>query len=142
MAGKSIGNGAKERRIRALFCVSALDGHDRGLKYIAKKFSEAGMEVVYFTYEMTDEVVDAAIQEDVDVIGVSFFTGGHLTMLSDLFEALKAKGADDILVISGGVIPTADIPLLHQLGVKAVFGPGTYAEAAIKCVKENVGDRR
>jgi methylmalonyl-CoA mutase C-terminal domain/subunit len=138
MAGKSIDKGIQERKIRVLLCVSEIDGHDRGLKYIAKKLAEAGMEVVYISYKIIEEIVDTAIQEDVDAIGISSSTGGHLGVISDLMELLKAKGVDNKLVIAGGIIPTVDIPILQEMGVGRVFGPGTHSHEVVRYILENV----
>lgn len=136
MGGVFTDRGIQGRRIRVLLGVSVLEGHDRGLKYIAKKFREAGMEVVYITYEMIEEIAVAAIQESVDVIGVSSSTAGHMTLFSDLIESLKRKGADDILVIGGGIIPTVDIPALKKMGVKGAFGPGTSGDEVVDYIQK------
>jgi methylmalonyl-CoA mutase C-terminal domain/subunit len=120
-----------QTKIRVLLCVATIDGHDRGVKYIARKLRDAGMEVVYTTYDMIGEIVDVAIQEDVDVIGISSSTASHATLFSDVMELLKTKGAGDKLVIAGGVIPTADIPVLEEVGVRAVFGPGTSGDEVV-----------
>jgi len=141
MAGKSIDKGIKERKIRVLLCVSEIDGHDRGLKYIAKKLAEAGMEVVYISYKIIEEIVDTAIQEDVDAIGISSSTGGHLGVISDLMALLKAKGVDNKVVIAGGIIPTVDIPILQEMGVGRVFGPGTHGHEVVHYILENVAKK-
>lgn len=120
-----------QTKIRVLLCVATIDGHDRGVKYIARKLRDAGMEVVYTTYDLIGEIVDVAIQEDVDVIGISSSTASHATLFSDVMELLKTKGAGDKLVIAGGVIPTADIPVLEEVGVRAVFGPGTSGDEVV-----------
>ena len=119
------------RPIKVLVAKPGLDGHDRGVKYIARKLRDAGMEVVYTTYDLIGEIVDVAIQEDVDVIGISSSTASHATLFSDVMELLKTKGAGDKLVIAGGVIPTADIPVLEEVGVRAVFGPGTSGDEVV-----------
>lgn len=124
-------------KIRVLLCVAMIDGHDRGVKYIARKLRDAGMEVVYTTYDLIEEIADVAIQEDVDVIGISSSTASHTTIFSDVIQSLKAKGAEDKLVIAGGVIPTADIPILQKVGVRAVFGPGTSGDEVVNFILAN-----
>lgn len=141
MVGVYIDKGIRERKIRVLLCVSEIDGHDRGLKYIAKKLAEAGMEVVYITYELFEEIAVTSIQEDVDVIGISSSTGGHITVISSLMESLKAKGADDKLVIVGGIIPSTDIPTLQEMGVGRLFGPGTRGDEVVNYILENSGKK-
>ena len=141
MGGSSIDKRIEGRKIKVLLCVSEIDGHDRGLKYIARKLVESGMEVVYMDYGLTEEIVDAAIQEDVDVIGISGSTGGHLTVISDLKESLKAREADDKLVIIGGIIPSPDIPALQEMGIGGIFGPGISADEVINYILENLQER-
>ena len=129
-------------KLRVLLCVATIDGHDRGIKYIARKLRDAGMEVVYTTYDIIEEIVDAAIQEDVDVIGISSSTASHTTLFSDIIESLKAKDAGDKLVIAGGVIPTADIPILKKIGVKEVFGPGTSGDEVVDFIRTNLSTEK
>jgi methylmalonyl-CoA mutase C-terminal domain/subunit len=121
-----------ERRIRVLLAKPGLDGHDRGVKVVARALRDAGMEVIYTGIRQTPEmIVEAAIQEDVDVVGLSILSGAHLELFPLVIEGLREKGRADALVIAGGIIPEDDIPALHQLGIKAVFGPGTSTENII-----------
>jgi len=127
------------KKIRVLLTKPTQDCHDRGVRYLARKFRDAGFEVVFTNFLLADEVVTTAVQEDVDVIGVSSSSGGHLPVFEDLMAALRA--ADDVLVIGGGVIPPADVRVLTELGVAAVFGPGASAESAVAFVTEHVRER-
>jgi methylmalonyl-CoA mutase C-terminal domain/subunit len=112
--------------IRVLIGKVGLDGHDRGVKLVARALRDAGMEVVYTGLHQTPEqVVSAAIQEDVDAIGLSMLSGAHNTLFIHVLELLKEQGADDIVVFGGGIIPDEDLPTLHTAGVRAVFRPGT-----------------
>jgi methylmalonyl-CoA mutase C-terminal domain/subunit len=133
-----ISKSAHERRIRVLLTKNVLDAHDRGMKYIAKKLVEAGMEVVLASFGVAEDIVNTAIQEDVDVIGMSISTGGYMVIISDLMESLKARGMDDKLVIVGGVIPTEDLPALQEIGVGSVFGPGTLSDEVINYILKNI----
>jgi len=128
-----------ERKIRVLIAKPGLDGHDRGAKIIARALRDAGMEVIYTGIRQTPEqIINAAIQEDVDVIGLSCLSGAHKTLFSRIVEILKDKKAEDIIVFGGGIIPTQDIPALKKAGLKEVFGPGTSTEDIIRCIRENV----
>lgn len=112
--------------IRVLIGKVGLDGHDRGVKLVARALRDAGMEVVYTGLHQTPEqVVSAAIQEDVDAIGLSVLSGAHKTLFVRVLELLKEQGADDIVVFGGGIIPDEDLPTLHTAGIRAVFRPGT-----------------
>ena len=133
MDGMYITKNAK-RKIKVLLCVATIDGHDRGVKYIARKLRDAGMEVVYITYDLIEEIIDSAVQEDVDVIGISSSTASHTTLFSDVIQLLKTKGVEDKLVIAGGIIPTADVPILQEVGVSAVFGPGTSGDEVVNFI--------
>lgn len=131
-----------ERTLRILVGKPGLDGHDRGAKIIARAFRDAGFEVVYTGLHQTPEqIVSAAIQEDVDAVGLSILSGAHNALLPRVCQLLKEKGADDIVVFGGGVIPDDDIPGLKQAGVREVFTPGTSTEAIVKWVRENVVPR-
>jgi len=113
-------------RMRVLLAKPGLDGHDRGAKVIARALRDAGMEVIYTGIRQTpDMIVETAIQEDADVVGLSILSGAHLELFPPIIEGLRKKGREDILVIAGGIIPEDDIPALQQMGIKAVFGPGT-----------------
>jgi len=127
------------RPIRVLIAKPGLDGHDRGAKLIARALRDAGMEVIYTGLRQTPEqIVAAAIQEDVDVVGMSILSGAHNHLLPKVVELLKAQGADDVLIIGGGVIPDEDIPGLKAAGVDEVFTPGTATTTTIDFIKNNV----
>ncbi len=127
------------RKIRVLIAKPGLDGHDRGAKFVARALRDAGMEVIYTGLRQTPEsIVNTAIQEDVDAVGMSILSGAHNTLLPKVVELLKEKGAEDILVFGGGVIPDSDIPFLKENGVQAVFTPGTPSEEFVNFIKENV----
>ncbi|MBW2058761.1 MAG: cobalamin B12-binding domain-containing protein [Deltaproteobacteria bacterium] len=131
-----------ERKIRILIAKPGLDGHDRGARVIARGFRDAGFEVVYTGLHQTPEqIVATAIQEDVDLIGLSILSGAHDYLFPRIIELLKEKGAADIQVIGGGIIPDTDIPKLEKIGVKAVFTPGTRIEEAIAWVRKHVKPR-
>jgi methylmalonyl-CoA mutase C-terminal domain/subunit len=131
------------RPIRVLIAKPGLDGHDRGAKVIARALRDAGMEVIYTGLRQTPEMIaSAALQEDVDVIGLSILSGAHNAIVPRLMGLLKQYGMDDVLVILGGIIPDADIPGLRQLGVSAVFQPGTSMEEIVRFIREHVPGRR
>ena len=124
--------------IRVVIAKPGLDGHDRGAKVIARALRDAGMEVVYTGLRQTPEqIVAAALQEDADVIGLSILSGAHLHICPRIMELLKAQGLDDVLVVLGGIIPDADIPLLNQLGICGVFLPGTPMQDVVRFVAEH-----
>jgi methylmalonyl-CoA mutase, C-terminal domain len=128
-----------ERKIRVLVAKPGLDGHDRGAKVVARALRDAGMEVVYTGLRQTPEqIVQAAIQEDVDVVAMSILSGAHNHLFPRVMELLAEKGADDILVIGGGVIPEDDIPFLKSKGIAAIFGPGTPTAATIEFIRANL----
>jgi len=130
-------------RIRVLVAKPGLDGHDRGAKIIARAFRDAGFEVVYTGLRQTPEqVVAAALQEDVDVVGLSVLSGAHMTLCPRIMELMKREKLDDVLVIVGGIIPDQDIPKLKELGVSEVFQPGVSTEDIIDYVRRNIGKRR
>lgn len=132
-----------ERPIRVLLAKVGLDGHDRGVKVVARILRDAGMEVVYTGLHRTpDEVVEAALQEDVDVLGVSLLSGAHLTLVPRLLAGLRERGGDDILVVVGGVIPDADSVRLKALGVAEVFLQDTTPDAIVAAVRGRVAARR
>ncbi|RNC70376.1 MAG: cobalamin B12-binding domain-containing protein [Desulfuromonadales bacterium] len=131
-----------ERTLRILVGKPGLDGHDRGAKIIARAFRDAGFEVIYTGLHQTPEqIISAAIQEDVDAVGLSILSGAHNALLPRVCQLLKDKGADDIVVFGGGVIPDDDIPGLKSAGVSEVFTPGTSTEDIVKWVRENVTPR-
>lgn len=128
-----------ERPIRVLVAKPGLDGHDRGAKVIARALRDAGMEVIYTGLRQTPEqIVEAAIQEDVDVVALSILSGAHNTLFPKITKLLKERGAEDILVIGGGVIPEEDIPFLKEHGIAEIFTPGTPTSAVIEYIKTNV----
>lgn len=128
-----------DRPIRVIVAKPGLDGHDRGAKVIARALRDAGMEVIYTGLRQTPEqIVNAAIQEDVDCIALSILSGAHNTLLPRVVELLKAENAEDILVIGGGVIPLDDIPALKEKGISEVFTPGTPTGVTIDYIKSNV----
>jgi len=128
-----------ERKIRVLIAKPGLDGHDRGAKIVARALRDAGMEVVYTGLHQTAEmIVETAVQEDVDVIGLSLLSGAHMTLFMDVTRLLKGKDMDDVLVVGGGVIPEEDIPKLKKAGIAGVFGPGTHIEDIVEFVRKNV----
>ncbi len=127
--------------IRVLVAKPGLDGHDRGAKVIARALRDAGMEVIYTGLRQTPEqIVAAAIQEDVDVVGMSLLSGAHNYLFPRVVELLKEQGADDILVIGGGVIPDDDIPNLKEAGIAEIFTPGTTTSEMIEFIKNNIKD--
>jgi methylmalonyl-CoA mutase C-terminal domain/subunit len=132
-----------ERKLRILVAKPGLDGHDRGARIIARTYRDAGFEVIYTGLHQTPEqIVNAAIQEDVDLVGFSILSGAHFALISEIKRLLKEKGADDIPIIGGGVIPDEDIPKLKEIGVKKVFLPGTPLDEIVKWTKKNVRPRR
>jgi methylmalonyl-CoA mutase C-terminal domain/subunit len=126
-------------KIRILIAKPGLDGHDRGAKIVARALRDAGMEVIYTGLHQTASmIVEAAIQEDVDVVGLSLLSGAHMTLFVDVSDLLKKKGLNDVLVIGGGIIPEEDIPKLKKAGIAGVFGPGTPCEEIIDFINKNV----
>jgi methylmalonyl-CoA mutase, C-terminal domain len=129
-------------KIRVLLAKPGLDGHDRGVKVIARALRDAGMEVIYTGLRQTPEqIVNAALQEDVDIVGLSILSGAHMTIFPRVLELMREKGMDDVLLFGGGIIPEDDIPRLKEHGVSAVFLPGTSTEDIIKYIRENVQAR-
>ena len=125
--------------IRVVVAKPGLDGHDRGAKVVARALRDAGMEVVYTGLHQTPEqIVEAAIAEDADVVGLSILSGAHMTLFAKVIELLKERDADDIVVFGGGIIPDADIPELQKLGVAKVFTPGATTASIVEWVRENV----
>src|SRR3989441_143971 len=129
-----------EKKIRVLVAKPGLDGHDRGVKIIARALRDAGMEVIYTGLRQTPEMIAAAAeQEDVDVIGLSILSGAHNTLCARLMELLREKGMQDVLVLLGGTIPDVDAPGLKQMGVAAIFLPGTSTQEIVNFVRERAG---
>ena len=130
---------AEEKKIRILVAKPGLDGHDRGAKVIARALRDAGMEVIYSGLRQTPEmIVIAALQEDVDAIGMSCLSGAHMHLFSRVMELLRERKATDILVVGGGIVPDEDIPKLKEAGLAAVFTPGSTTQDIIDFVKANV----
>ncbi len=128
-----------DRPIRVLVAKPGLDGHDRGAKVIARALRDAGMEVIYTGLRQTaEQIVNAAIQEDVDCVAMSILSGAHNTLLPKVVELLNAENASDILVLGGGVIPYEDIPFLKEKGIKEIFTPGSTTQTIIDYIRENV----
>ena len=128
-----------QRRIRILLAKPGLDGHDRGIKVVARALRDAGMEVIYTGLRQTPEaIVRAAIQEDVDAIGMSVLSGAHMTLFPAVLELLRKEGAEHILLFGGGIIPEKDIAVLQEMGVGRLFTPGTSLEEIIEYVREAV----
>ncbi|MCK5039115.1 MAG: cobalamin B12-binding domain-containing protein [Thermoplasmata archaeon] len=128
-----------ERKIRILIAKPGLDGHDRGAKIVARALRDAGFEVIYTGLHQTPEqIVETAIQEDVDAIGLSCLSGAHMTLFPKVTKLLKEKGIDDILVTGGGIVPKEDIPKLKEAGIDMVFGPGTPLDDIINYHKEQI----
>ncbi len=135
-----VGGIMAEKKLRILMAKPGLDGHDRGVKVICRALRDAGYEVIYTGLRRTpEEIVSAAIQEDVDVIGLSILSGAHNVLFPKILKQLKGQGAGDIPVIAGGIIPEKDIPGLKKAGISAFFLPGTSTEDIIKWIEANVG---
>ena len=131
-----------EKKIRVLVAKPGLDGHDRGAKVVARALRDAGMEVIYTGLRQTPEmIVEAALQEDVDVVGLSILSGAHMTLFPRVANLLKENGLDDVLVLAGGIIPDEDVPALNEMGVRGIFGPGTSTQEVIKFIEEEIGKR-
>jgi len=132
-----------ERKIRVLIAKPGLDGHDRGAKIIARALRDAGMEVVYTGIRQTPEqIVNMAIQEDADLVGLSCLSGAHMTLFPRVAQILRNKKAEDITVIGGGIIPFEDVAALKKAGIKEIFQPGTYTEDIVQYIKQNVKPRQ
>ena len=130
-----------ERKIRVLVAKPGLDGHDRGAKVVARALRDAGMEVIYTGLRQTPEMVaEAALQEDVDVVGLSILSGAHLALVPRVIQLLRQNGQENVLVYVGGIIPDEDIPALKQAGVHAVYGPGSSTTAMATDMQASVAD--
>ena len=128
------------RPIRVLVAKPGLDGHDRGAKVVAAALRDAGMEVIYTGLHQTPEMIaTAAVQEDVDVVGLSILSGAHMTLFAAVLDQLRARDAQDIVVFGGGIIPEGDIPELEALGVAKIFTPGATTQSIVDWVVEHVG---
>jgi len=132
-----------EEKIRVLIAKPGLDGHDRGAKIVARALRDAGMEVIYTGLRQTPEmIVEAALQEDVDVVGLSILSGAHTELFPIITEQLKREGMKDVLIVAGGIIPEADIPALQEMGIEAVFGPGTMTRDIADFINKAMAERR
>ena len=128
-----------KRKIRVLVAKPGLDGHDRGAKVVARALRDAGFEVIYTGIRQTPEAIaEAALQEDVDVVGLSILSGAHMALVPKIMRLLKEKGLNDVLVLVGGIIPDEDVPKLKALGVKGVFGPGTLTTDIIAFIRREL----
>ena len=131
-----------ERKLRILVAKPGLDGHDRGAKIIARALRDAGMEVIYTGLHQTPEmIVNAAVQEDVDAIGMSIMSGAHMTLFPAVIDLLKGSQATDIAVFGGGIIPDDDIPTLKKLGVTEIFTPGSSTQDIVQWIRNNISSR-
>jgi methylmalonyl-CoA mutase C-terminal domain/subunit len=128
-----------DKKIRVLVAKPGLDGHDRGAKVIARALRDAGMEVVYTGIRQTPEMIaEAALQEDVDVVGMSILSGAHMTLFPRVMDLLREGGMDDVLVVAGGIIPDEDVPALQEMGIEGIFGPGTTTDKIVEFIREHV----
>ena len=131
-----------DKRLRIVVAKPGLDGHDRGAKIIARALRDGGFEVIYTGLHQTPEMIaEAAVQEDADAVGLSVLSGAHMTLFPEVIRLLREKGADDVAVFGGGIIPDEDAQQLKQIGVKAIFTPGASTEDIVKWVRENVAAR-
>jgi methylmalonyl-CoA mutase, C-terminal domain len=129
-----------DKKIRVLIAKPGLDGHDRGAKVIARALRDAGMEVIYTGLRQTpDQIVAAAIQEDVDAIGLSILSGAHNVLFPEIMRMLKEENAEEIIVFAGGIIPEQDIAKLKAMGIREIFPPGTPTSAAVEAIRRAVG---
>jgi methylmalonyl-CoA mutase C-terminal domain/subunit len=132
----------KGRKIRVLIAKPGLDSHDRGAKVVARALRDAGMEIIYTGLRQTPEqIAETALQEDVDVIGLSILSGAHKTLFPRIMKLLKEQDLTDVMVFAGGIIPQEDMAEMKKLGIKEIFGPGTTTETIIRYVKENLPKR-
>jgi methylmalonyl-CoA mutase, C-terminal domain len=128
------------KKIRVLIAKPGLDGHDRGAKVVARALRDAGMEVIYTGIRQTPEmIVQAALQEDVDIVGLSCLSGAHQELFTEVMKGLGEKGMDNIIVVAGGIIPEDDIPALEKIGVRAVFGPGARTSDIVNALQKMAG---
>jgi methylmalonyl-CoA mutase C-terminal domain/subunit len=131
------------KKIRVLVAKPGLDGHDRGAKVIARALRDAGMEVIYTGLRQTPEMIaEAALHEDVDIVGLSILSGAHMTLVPRVLELLRQQGQERVQVLVGGIIPDDDIPALRESGVTAVFGPGTSTPTVVEAVRQCVAARQ
>jgi len=132
----------ENEKIRVLVAKPGLDGHDRGAKVVARALRDAGMEVIYTGIRQTPQmIVQAATQEDVDVVGISILSGAHMEILPDILNLLKEQGMEDVVTIVGGIVPDADRKLLSDMGVSGVFGPGTSTTTIVEFIQDAIKNR-
>jgi methylmalonyl-CoA mutase C-terminal domain/subunit len=128
-----------ERKIRVLIAKPGLDGHDRGAKVVARALRDAGMEVIYAGLRQTPEMIaEAALQEDVDVVGISILSGAHMVLVPRVVDLLRASGQSQVLVVVGGIIPEEDVTALKSAGVAQIYGPGTSTEDMVRDIREAI----
>jgi len=131
-----------EQKIRVLVAKPGLDGHDRGAKVVARALRDAGFEVIYTGIRQTPQMIaEAALQEDVDVVGLSILSGAHMTLCPKVVDLLRAQGQEDVLVVVGGIVPNDDVEKLKQAGIAAVFGPGASTQDIADFIKRTVGQQ-
>jgi len=132
-----------EPPIRVLIAKPGLDGHDRGAKVVARALRDAGMEVIYTGIRQTPEMIaEAALQEDVEAVGLSIHSGAHLALFPRIMEALRARGVTDVVVFAGGIIPEEDVPAVKAMGIREVFGPGASLDEIVRAVRKAVSEQR
>jgi methylmalonyl-CoA mutase C-terminal domain/subunit len=133
----------KQQKIRVLVAKPGLDGHDRGAKVIARALREAGMEVIYTGLRQSPEmIVEAALQEDVDVVGLSILSGAHMELFPLIMDGLKQKGLNHVLIVAGGIIPEEDVPVLKKMGIEAIFRPGAMTQDIVDYIKTAMAKKR
>jgi len=133
----------EERKIRVLVAKPGLDGHDRGAKVVARALRDAGMEVIYTGLRQTPEMIaQSALQEDVDVVGVSILSGAHFELFPLIIEQLRKRKLEQVIVVAGGIIPEEDHAAVHKMGIKAIFGPGTPTKDIAESIKKAVDEKR
>jgi methylmalonyl-CoA mutase C-terminal domain/subunit len=129
-------------KIKVLIAKPGLDGHDRGAKVVARTLRDAGLEVVYTGIRQTPEMIaESALQEDVDLVGLSILSGAHMELFPRVVEELKKRGLDDVLLLAGGIIPQEDVPALQKMGFRAIFGPGASTDEIVAWVRANITPR-
>jgi methylmalonyl-CoA mutase C-terminal domain/subunit len=133
----------KQQKIRVLVAKPGLDGHDRGAKVIARALREAGMEVIYTGLRQSPEmIVEAALQEDVDVVGISILSGAHMELFPLIVDGLKEKGLNHVLIVAGGIIPEEDVPVLKKMGIEAIFRPGAMTQDIVDFINTAMANKR
>jgi methylmalonyl-CoA mutase C-terminal domain/subunit len=129
-------------KVKVIIAKPGLDGHDRGAKVVARALRDAGLEVVYTGLRQTPEMVaEAALQEDVDLVGLSILSGAHMELFPRVVEEMKKRGLDDVILLAGGIIPQEDVPALQKIGFRAIFGPGASTDDIVAWVRANVTPR-